>query len=166
MSYYDILIARNRQRGLLIDTEPLLLFFVGTCDKNRIQTSRCTRTFTVKDYDLLNQFMGNFRRIVTTPNILTEACNLLGHESDKIRSKFYMFFSSCIRGFEERYTPSKKIVAHRHFCKFGLTDLVTFDNAKGRYLVLTADLPLFGYLQNIGVDVINFNHLRTPTLLM
>ena len=165
MNYFSYLIIRNLQRGVLIDTEPLLLFFVGACDKNRIQTSKCTKAFTVEDYDLLIQFMSNFKRIVTTPNILTEASNLLGYESDKIKRDFYTLFSSYVRGFEERFTPSKKIVIHEHFSKFGLTDLATLDNAKGRYLVLTVDLPLFGYLQNMGVDVINFNHLRTQNLL-
>lgn len=165
MNYYSYLIIRNKERGVLIDTGPLLLFFVGACDKNRIQTSKCTKAFTVEDYELLGQFMGKFKRIVTTPNILTEACNLLGHEPDKIKHDFYTFFSFCVREFEERFTPSREIVTHEHFCKFGLTDLAILDNAKDRYLVLTVDLPLFGYLQNIGVDVINFNHLRTLNLL-
>lgn len=156
---------RNLQRGVLIDTEPLLLFFVGACDKNRIKTSKCTKKFTVDDYDLLIRFTSKFRRIVTTPNILTEASNLLGREPDKLKRDFHILFSYYVRGFEERFTPSKKIVIHKHFSKFGLTDLATLDNAKGRYLVLTVDLALFGYLQNMGVDVINFNHLRTLNLL-
>ena len=37
----------------------------------------------------------------------------------------------------------------------GIAELV-----KGNYLVLTDDLSLFGYLQNRGIDAINFNHLR------
>jgi len=44
--------------------------------------------------------------------------------------------------------------------KFGLTDSGIVHLVKDQYLVLTDDLNLVRYLQNQGVDVINFNHIR------
>ena len=46
------------------------------------------------------------------------------------------------------------------FKKLGLTDAIIGQLAKDTYLVLTDDFPLTNYLKSIGVDAINFNHLR------
>jgi len=62
---------------------------------------------------------------------------------------------------EEQYASSAKISSSAHFSKFGLTDSGIVDTVKGNYLVLTSDLELFGYLQNLGIDAINFNHIRS-----
>ncbi len=51
------------------------------------------------------------------------------------------------------------------FPKFGLTDTGIVHSARGRFLVLTDDFRLAGYLQRQGIDVVNFNYLRTAYLL-
>ena len=165
MDYFSIIVNRNLQRGVLIDTKPLLLFLIGSYNPNSIETSKLTQEFTQEDYELLVNFLKRFNQIVTTPNILTEASNLLDRSEGKIRDKLYELFSYYIQEFVEESKPSKETVTNKSFSKYGLTDLAIMDNAKGKYLVLTGDLPLYGYLENIGVDVINFNHLRTVTLL-
>ncbi len=51
------------------------------------------------------------------------------------------------------------------FSKFGLTDSAIIELVKEKYLVLTDDAILFQYLEKNRIDVINFTHLRTPSLL-
>jgi len=165
MNYYVEIIAHYQQKGLLMDTHPLLLFFVGSCDPNLIQTFKHTKIFTLEDYNLLIRLMSPFIRIVATPNILTEVINYLGHLPERTKDVYYPHFSNSVRKLDERFTPSAELAKRKYFNKFGLTDSSIIDNAKGRYLVLTNDFPLFGYLQNIGVDVINFDRLRTLDLL-
>jgi hypothetical protein len=59
----------------------------------------------------------------------------------------------------EHYMKSQEAVSADNFIKFGLTDSVILTLAKGNYLVLTDDLKLVNYLQNLEVDVINFNNI-------
>lgn len=165
MDYYSSIVNRNLEKGILIDTKPLLLLLIGSYNPNSIETSKLTQDFTLEDYELLVNLVKRFNQIVTTPNILTEVSNLLKRAEGKIRDQIYTLFSHSVQEFVEESKPSKETVKHEYFSKFGLTDLAILDNAKGKYLVLTGDLPLFSYLQNIGIDVINFNHLRTLSLL-
>ncbi len=43
---------------------------------------------------------------------------------------------------------------------YGLTDSGIISLVKGKYLALSDDFPLVGYLQSKDIDAINFNHLR------
>ena len=78
---------------------------------------------------------------------------------------FFNVFSSGIKKMEEGYQPSQGLASKEFFSKFGLTDSSIIEEARGKYLVLTVDLPLYHYLSGVGIDVINFNHLRLPALL-
>jgi hypothetical protein len=61
---------------------------------------------------------------------------------------------------DEIYTDSHTIAATDKFTKIGLTDCGIVNVAKDNYLVLTDDLKLAIYLQNIGIDTLNFNNIR------
>lgn len=56
---------------------------------------------------------------------------------------------------------SRDVAQMQEFVKFGLTDTGIIHLTKGKYLVLTDDFRLSQYLQSAGVDVVNFNHIRT-----
>ncbi len=47
------------------------------------------------------------------------------------------------------------------FPKLGLTDSAILHLAKDKYLVLTDDFTLCQFLQKAGIDVLNFNHIRS-----
>jgi hypothetical protein len=161
MEYIVELLARYRSKGLLIDTNLLLLYIIGIYDQDRIPKFKRTMTFTIDEFLLLSTVFDSFDKIITTPSILTEVSNLSGQLPNKLHSYFYSEFAIRIPILEERYTYSGTISASDHFNKFGLTDSGIVDVAKDNYLVLTDDLKLFGYLQNLGIDAINFNHIRS-----
>lgn len=51
------------------------------------------------------------------------------------------------------------------FDVFGLADAAVATAARGRYLVVTDDGPLYGYLINSGIDAVNLQQIRTiPTV--
>jgi hypothetical protein len=52
------------------------------------------------------------------------------------------------------------IAADPRFPDLGLTDAAILMAARGKCLVLTADLELHLALQARGIDAINFNHIR------
>jgi rRNA-processing protein FCF1 len=155
--------AVHRWESLLIDSNLLLLLFVGLHDRSRIEKYKRTAQFTVEDFRLLLAFVGRFREIVTTPSILTEVSNLLGQLPDKLRYSHLGHFAGEIRILHERYTPSQELSNDKAFPRFGLTDTAIIQAARENYLVLTDDFRLTQYLAAKNVDVINFNHLRTFT---
>lgn len=161
MEYAIEMIGRYKSKGLLIDTNLLLLYFIGMYDPLRIQKFKRTMAFTIDEFVLLAAVFESFDKIITTPNILTEVSNFLGQLPRNLRSYFLSDFATRIPILEERYTDSGAISVSAHFNKFGLTDAGIVDTVKGNHLVLTDDLPLFGYLQNLEIDAINFNHIRT-----
>ncbi len=154
------LILDYNKKGLLVDTNLLLLYIVGANDPDRISRFKRTTKFTVDEFKLLERFLSLFERVVTTPNILTEVSNLLGQLPENLHPSFYGHFAKHIPRFEEHYSSSTSISITTHFDRFGLTDSGIAELVKGKHLVLTDDLSLFGYLQNRGIDAINFNHLR------
>lgn len=161
MDYVIEMISRYKTKGLLIDTNLLLLYFIGMYDQDRIPRFKRTMAFTIDEFILLALIFESFDRIITTPNILTEVSDFSGQLPRDLHSYFYGDFATRIPILEERYTASGAISASAHFNKFGLTDSGIVDTVKGNYLVLTDDLELFGYLQNLGIDAINFNHIRS-----
>lgn len=163
MDYISRLVSRYRAKGLLIDTNLLLLYFVGTSDPERIPRFKRTMAFTVEEFELLEKFFNIFKRVITTPNVLTEVSNLLGQLPEGLHSAFFTDFVKRLALMEEHYSPSASVSTTTHFDRFGLTDSGIAQLVEGRYLVLTDDLNLFGYLQNRGIDAINFNHIRMLT---
>jgi hypothetical protein len=161
MDYFEELLYRYQNKGLLIDTNLLLVYFVGSYDPYRISKFKRTIAFTVEDFYTLSAIFRFFAKVVTTPNILTEVSNLSNQLPEDIKPSYYSEFAKQIVAIEEQYTTSIKISTLGHFKKFGLTDSGIIDLVKDRYLVLTDDLKLVSYLQNVGIDALNFNNIRT-----
>jgi len=151
-----------KAKGLLIDTNLLLLFLVGLHNRKSIQRFKRTSQFIPEDFDCLVGVINLFKQVVTTPSVLTEVSNLLGQLPDGIRLSVFQRFSLGIQNFMEHFTPSLELAQDPCFPKFGLTDAGIVRSAKGKFLVLTDDFRLAGYLEHQGIDVVNFNHLRMP----
>ncbi len=160
-SYAAELLNKYRRKGILIDTNILLLYFVGAVNPSRISRFKRTNSFNVDDYTLLCDLLLAFRdEIVTTPNILTEVNSLINQLGEPERSQCLVVFSQLLSQFSEHYSQSEIISKNEKFSRFGLTDCSIFEVAQGQYLVLTDDLKLAAYLQNQGVDTVNSNNLR------
>jgi len=157
------LIQRHRKKGVLVDANLLLLFFVGLFDRTQIQRFKRTRqNYTPEDHDVLVRLLRFFDdKLLTTPNILTEVSNLSGQFGEPIRSNYFKAFSRGISLLQEHYVESSRSAEAEHFVLMGLTDTAILSLASAGHLVLTDDFPLAQRLQKAGADVINFNHVRT-----
>ena len=161
--YLDYALVRKyASRGLLIDTNILLLYIVGLCDPTLIGDFKRTDNYTAEDFDLLEMLLKEFGNspIVTTPNILTEVSDLADGVPRRGREDVARIFAAVVQPMNEQYTPSRTVALDPAFVKIGLADTGIMQTAKERYLVLTDDFRMAGVLQSAGVDVINFNHLR------
>ena len=153
------LVSRFRGRDVLIDTNILLMYIVGTVDPKFIPTFKRTKMFTIEDYALLRRFLGH-RSIVTTPNILTEVSNLAGQMAEPRRTRVFQTFAQAVRVMPEQYVHSTTATQNVAFVRLGLTDAVIARIAEGEVLVLTDDFKLTQHLERSGLAVMNFNHFR------
>lgn len=160
--YLDSLFARYCQKGILVDTNILLLLFVGRVNRKRISQFKRTKQFVSEDYDLLSNILSQFVDVVTTPNILTEVNSLINQLGEPERSQCLQLFAKTIeeKGLSESYVKSSLVAQESNFSKYGLTDSGIVRLAKNKYLVLTDDFKLANYLSKNEIDVINFNNLR------
>ncbi|MEG4969802.1 PIN domain-containing protein [Microcoleus sp. B6-A1] len=154
------LFQKYKQKGILIDTNILLLWFVGTVNRERISKFNRTENFLPEDYDFLLKILSYFNQIVTTPNILTEVNSLANQLGEPERSQCLSVFAKGVARLNESYLESQEVVKTDSFTKFGLTDCSIINIAKNKYLVLTDDLKLTNYLLALGIDTINFNNIR------
>lgn len=156
----------RQQEGLLMDTNLMLLYCVGRHDPFMIPkfTERLSR-YSIDDYKLLIQFIALFKKVVTTPNILTETVNLIDKRSGRFDSVLRHFVDEIVV-FEELYLPSASIISQhpRHFLRFGITDLVLVELAKKSFLVLTDDNAIWSLIAGSNGSTLNFNQLRTLLL--
>ncbi len=156
MEHARRLAQKYRSSGAVVDTNILLLYFVGAFDRSLILKFKRPQQFTVEDYDLLLNLLGYFDTIITTPHILTEVSNL----SSQLGNGYFAKFRQAACVLKEQYVPITDILTMPEFPKFGLTDAGIMRIAKNNYLVITDDFRLSQYLQNVGIDTLNFNHIR------
>lgn len=158
--YTARLVKKYRRTGILVDTNLLLLFFVGSLNRELIGKFKRADQFTADDFDRLVNVLDQFKIWITTPNILTEVSNLSGQLGEPIKSQYFEKFASGIGWFNEAYIPSDLLSQEPEFKRFGITDVSLIQAAKGKHLILTDDYRLSQYLQDQHIDVINFNHIR------
>ena len=137
----------------------LVLFLVGSVNRRRILDFKRTQSFTLEDFDLLENLIRWFGRLIATPHVLTQASDLTdlhGTERRRVRQ----LFKSVVEQMEESYDPSRALVADPIFEPLGLTDAAIATLCCRGILVLTADLDLQLAMQRRGADALNFNHVR------
>ncbi len=160
------LVSKYKRKGILVDTNILLLWFVGSVNPQRISQFNRTEKFTIEDYAILVRFLTSFSKIVTTPNILTELSNLVIKDIKKpelprcFEKLTEALLTEASFKLEEHYIESSIVTSVNKISDFGLTDCSILELARNRYLVLTDDWGLTKYLDKSGIDVINFNILR------
>ena len=155
------LMQRYRSRGVLADANILLLYFIGGFSREQISRFKRTRQFTAGDYDLLVRLLAHFDSVITTPNILTEVNSLSGQLGEPVKTQYFEQFARGIRTLDEQYVASESAARLDEFPKLGLTDSGIMHLAKSKYLVLTDDFKLARFLEGAGIDVLNFNHIRS-----
>jgi hypothetical protein len=156
---FSHLIGGSVKRKLLLDTNLLILYLVGSYDLERINSEKRTNTFTKEDYFALRDFLKNFD-LVVTPNILTEVANLADTLNKKTATRLFAYLGLLISRWDESYVPSNSI-HNPTFLKFGLADGVIHKLAESGIIILTVDLPLYHYLAGLNLAAINFNHIRS-----
>jgi hypothetical protein len=156
----EALIGRFASAGVLLDANLLLLLVVGTFERARIATFKRLSVFASEDFDLLRAIVEKFRRLVVTPNVLTEVSNLAGGLPSNVLEACFRTFGNTIVAAEEVTIASASVASLQEFRRFGLTDATIVQVAATPVLILTVDLDLAIHLAAQSLPVLNFNHIR------
>jgi hypothetical protein len=146
---------------LLIDTNLLVLFVVGTAAKEYIAKHKKLTEFTVEDYDRLVKIIARASEVLVTPNTLTETSNLAAYINEPARSKVLDVLRTVIASAaQERYVPSSVAAERKEFVRLGLADAALLEIAAKDVTLLTTDFDLYNTALKKGAQALNFNHLR------
>ena len=145
---------------VMLDSNLLLLFVVGTTKRSYITVHKRLRAYSESDFVLLLQIIERASSVIVTPNTLTETSNLLGYMAEPARSELFKTFRAFIVVSEELYCESRLVANSAIFIRLGLTDAVLADSCKEQVSLITADFDLYQSTLAGGGAVINFNHLR------
>lgn len=154
--YVKNLIQKYKFKGLLTDTNLLLLYIVGSLNIELIGNFKRTAHYTIDDFYLVSDFIELFEKKIVTPHILTEVSDFIDNRQE-LQGLLKIFVE---KQSEERYTESKIVVQNKAFTTFGLADTATMEIAKNSYLIFTDDNPLYGFLLNSKIDAVNLDQLR------
>ncbi len=94
-------VNKYKTKGLLIDSNLLLLYFIGSYNIDLITSYKRTKKYTREDFYTLKDFTNSFNKLVTTPNILTEVSNLstqLNEKRELLQGKNKLEFASTQTG--------------------------------------------------------------------
>ena len=146
---------------LLIDTNLLVLFVVGTAAKEYIARHKKLTEFTVEDYNMLVNIVSGASEVLVTPNTLTETSNLAAYINEPARSKVLAVLRTVIASdSQERYVPSSVAAERKEFVRLGLADAALLEIAANDVTLLTTDFDLYNTALKKGAQALNFNHLR------
>lgn len=149
-------------RRLLVDTNILVLFLVGSLDPDLIAKHKRVNHFTVEDFNLVDDLLRRFGTFLTTPNVLTEVTNLAMQIGGAAKVRLPELLAALLQkgAFEEHTVESVEASKVQEFRRIGLTDAGIVLLARKEWTVLTDDFPLYLALQVRGLEAINFHHLR------
>ena len=154
------LIEKHRAKGVFVDSNLLVLLLVGLINVERIRNFKRTQDFTVDDFHTLQNLVSWFGSpLIATPHVLSQVSDLTdlpGRERMSIRE----LFKAMVEMMEEQYDTAKHLVRSPLFDRFGLGDASVAAVCQRNILVLTADLQLQIALESVGLDALNFNHVR------
>ena len=152
-------------RSIAIDTNLLILWIAGSCDPARIGHTRRLKNFEAGDLQIVHDFVNDFERHVSLPNVLTEASNLMFDDGIEIARGAAEVFKRYVASIDERFIRSEDIVRQGAFDGIGITDGALLLLARQGVTIFSDDFRLCGRVTALGGQAQNFNHLRWGAMI-
>ena len=149
-----------RGAGLLVDTNLLVLFIIGTVSLDRIETFKRTRKYIKSDYNLLVRVLAKFDPLYAVAHVLAEVSNLTDLTGSE-RRQARLVLKEAISLLNEAEMSSERAAEDRLYQDLGLVDAAIGAVARShKCTVLTDDFDLYVRLSHDNVNVLNFAHLQ------
>lgn len=146
--------------GLLVDTNLLVLFVVGSVNCDRIENFKRTQKYGKRDYELLLRKLSGFTHLYTLAHVMAEVSNLTDLTGDE-RALARQVLKEMLSTLREPEMASLRAARSGTYDRLGLVDsaIATASREHG-FAVLTDDLDLYLALSHEGLPAINFAHLQ------
>ena len=151
--------------SLIIDTFLLTLFVVGTASKGYIEKHKRLHPYSSSDFSLLADNILRASAVIVLPNTLTDASNWAKMIGEPARSHIAATLQNFIGIFQERYVASNEAALDVGFSRFWLTDSAILRELANGHILLTNDDKLYAEALQRGFRAVNFNYLRSNTLM-
>lgn len=162
MDYFHYLVSKYLNKGIILDTNLLLLYLIGLFNPALIQKFKRTDKYSNEDFVITGNFVSKFNHVIITPHILAELSSLSKDLPDTYLYSYFEVVIKTLSPYTERNISKDIIFQNPLLSRIGVTDVAIHQlSSDTAYLVFTDDMRLTSFLQNSGVDVINLNHIRT-----
>ncbi|NYF89070.1 hypothetical protein RBB79_05945 [Tunturiibacter empetritectus] len=152
-------IQNSRNKIVVLDTNLLLLAISARVGLHRFGSFSRVNAFTAEDAKLLSWIVSQFKAVATTAYVLAEVSNLANKLTGSLRSDWFLQLQAYAFITIESHVPIQTIGKKAETVRFGVTDSA-LSHLSNNHTILTAEFRLSGYLESIGREVLNFNHLR------
>jgi hypothetical protein len=157
MSYAAMLMEQNRAKGLMLDSNLLLLHLVGSVNSSLVGSGSYNKlsNFSAYEAQLLKQLISCFRRVVTTPHILTEVSNLVNDLHPDGKRQVWGAFVSTLEIIPEQPISSYKAAGRDEFTYLGLTDTVLAEMSN-EFLIVSNDARMVDILRRNQITALKW----------
>ncbi len=140
-------------RGLIIDTNLLLLLVIGAVEEGRhIGTSKRLNAFNIEDYDNVLEFMKGYSSVYITPYIAAEVSNLIDLDG-RAGVKAYLVARELFDFFSQIDVSISDDCASDYYLRFGIADSSIIRLASD-YDIFTYDNRMLTALYEVSPDAI------------
>lgn len=154
-------LVRSARNGIVLDTNVFLLLLIGNWDRSRIVKFKRTQEFAPSDYDKLLYLCSNAAKLVVTPHVVTEACNLCDNYNSSFNGEIFAVLKEMFASMKERRKEASLLFEYDSFLRFGLADISILDASLKSHVAVTDEAKLFAEIYASGGLVINLNHIRS-----
>ncbi len=149
-----------RFRGILVDTNLLVLLVVGSVNRDRIPRFKRTSIYAPADWDLLMGILEQIPRRYSIAHILAEVSTLTDLKGPELQIA-RAILHNVISLLEELPIASLDACGSAHYRRLGLTDAAIGLAVKQHGCsVITNDSDLYLTLLEEGASVLKFDDLR------
>jgi len=156
----------TKMRDVIIDTNVFVLYLAGRINTNQIYRYCRNALYTEDDYHFLVNLLGNFDRIITCPNVLTEIDNLLNRITGDDKYTYLLLAKEIYTQSIEKYIATDTVSKEWYFSELGLTDSVLLMMASDSDLLISADSALCDYAKSMGIETFDFKEYLNEKLLL
>lgn len=171
MNNYDEIakfIFKYQPEGVIVDTEVLILFFLGKYNPDLVEQNKITNKFQLQDIDLVDKIIGQFKKIIITPHIIAEVSN---HSKYAFKSPHTApFFETMVKLLE---STTEKGVEINELCKtdiqliseYGFTDMAMHHLSHDTGIPILSSDGRFCRPFSSQIPIINFNYIKSSESL-
>jgi hypothetical protein len=147
-----------RKLSLVLDSHLLGLLVVGRFNRELISRHR-RLDYDEDGFDLLEETIKRYSRIILIPQTLAETSNLLRYIGEPLDAHLTLALGQLLESHDERFVLSRSASKERAFSRLGLVDAALIVAARENAALISQDMGLYLEAASQGIEAINFNHL-------